>query len=142
MGNSLMSYRAVIGLFYNRCQKYSRPCKVSIFILFPIFSILFALRRLIMKALIFCNANFHFLLIAQMLVSALLLMCGDVESNPCPEHCISVIHSNIRSIHNKLEFIKNNFLDYNILCFTETHLDANIDSNSLLLSNDFDLPYR
>ena len=54
----------------------------------------------------------------------------------------SVIHSNIRSIRNKLEFIKNNFLDYNILCFTETHLDANIDSNALLLSDDFDLPYR
>ena len=81
-----------------------------------------------MKALIFCNANFHFLLIAQILVSALLLMCGDVESNPSPEHCTSIIHSNIRSIRNKLEFILINssllrilrILD-SILCFTETH---------------------
>ena len=29
MGNCLMSYRAEIGLFYNRCQKVGRTCKVS-----------------------------------------------------------------------------------------------------------------
>ena len=70
-------------------------------------------------------------------------MSGDIESNPGPtQHCISIIHSNIRSIRNKLEFIKNNLLDFDILCFTETHLDASIDSNSLSLSNAYDAPYR
>ena len=69
-------------------------------------------------------------------------MCGDIKRNPGPpEHCISIIHSNIRSIRNKLEFIKNNLLDFDVLCFMESHLDANIDSESLLLSDVYDSPY-
>ena len=58
------------------------------------------------------------------------------------EHCISIIHSNIRSIRNKLEFIKNNLLDFDVLCFTESHRDANVDSESLLLPDGYDSPYR
>ena len=70
-------------------------------------------------------------------------MSADVESNPGPiEHCLSIIHSNIRSIRNKLEFIKNNLLDFDVLCFTESHLDASIDSSSLKLSDVYDVPYR
>ena len=76
--------------------------------------------------------------------SILLLMSGDVESTSGPiEHCLSIIHSNIRSIWNKLEFIKNNLLDFDVLCFTESHLDASIDSSSLnILSDVYDVPYR
>ena len=76
-------------------------------------------------------------------LSLLLLVCGDIESNPGPsEHCLSIIHSNIRSIRNKLEFIKNSLLDFDVLCSTESHLDANINTNSLLLSDVYDSPYR
>ena len=74
-------------------------------------------------------------------LSLLLLVCGDIESNPGPsEHCLSIIHSNIRSVRNKLDFIKNNLLDFDALCFTESHLDANINANSL--SDVYDSQYR
>jgi len=35
-----------------------------------------------------------------------------------------LLHQNIRGIRNKLDFIVNNFLDYDILCFTETKLNS------------------
>ena len=56
----------------------------------------------------------------------LLLQAGDVETNPDPEnvHELSILKLNIRSIRNKLDFILDNFSDFNILCFSETHLDA------------------
>ena len=75
----------------------------------------------------------------------LLLQSGDIEQNPGPsnlENCLSICHCNIRSIRNKLDFIKDNFLDFDILCFTETHLNSMVSSQSLHLSNKFSEPYR
>ena len=51
--------------------------------------------------------------------------------NTSSEVCLSILHLNIRSIRNKLEFIRDNFLDYDVLCFTETHLTADIQSDFL-----------
>ena len=73
------------------------------------------------------------------------LEAGDVERNPGPkttEHSLSLIHSNIRSIRNKFDFITEYFLDFDILCFTETHLNVNILSDSIILIDKFDAPYR
>ena len=59
----------------------------------------------------------------------LLLEAGDIEMNPGPNiinNSLSILHSNIRSIRNKLDYITENFLDFDILCFTESHLDANV----------------
>lgn len=67
----------------------------------------------------------------------IVLLSGDVETNPGPV-CnntlgfISLVHLNIRSIRNKLSYIFDNFSDFDILCFTETHLDNQIDDNHLL----------
>ena len=62
---------------------------------------------------------------------------GDVELNPVPtinnEHCLSILHQNIRGIPNKLEYIRDNYLDLDILCFTETKLNFNISDNNLEL---------
>ena len=41
-----------------------------------------------------------------------------------------------------MNFIKEYLLDFDILCFTETHLDASIEDSSLALSDDYCLPYR
>ena len=85
------------------------------------------------------NSHFNFLL------SLLLIIALDIELNPGPQHAIadlSVTHLNIRSIRNKLDYIKDNFLDFNILCFTETHLDNQVSTSDLFLSNSFDEPYR
>ncbi len=60
----------------------------------------------------------------------LLLLAGDIELNPGPTNdsggCLSIMHQNIRSIRNKMDYIKDNFLDFDILCFTETHLSVDI----------------
>ena len=63
----------------------------------------------------------------------LILEAGDVEKNPGPnttEQSLSIIYSNIRSIRNKFDFITEYFLDFDSLCFTETHLVVNISSPS------------
>ena len=74
----------------------------------------------------------------------LLLQAGDIETNPGPEniHDLSIVHLNIKSIRNKTEYITDNLLDFNILCFTETHLDANVSTEMLFLSNAYSTPYR
>ena len=69
----------------------------------------------------------------------------DIEQNPGPSHTLadlSILHLNIRSIRNKIDFIKDNFLDFNILCFSESHLDMQISNDQLFLSDTFDQPYR
>ena len=48
----------------------------------------------------------------------LLLQADDIETNRGPEnaHELSILHLNIRSIRNKLDFILDNFSEFNI-CF-------------------------
>ena len=41
-----------------------------------------------------------------------------------------------------MEIVKNHLLDFDVICFTESHLDASVDSSSLLLSDVYDAPYR
>ncbi len=58
------------------------------------------------------------------------LLSGDIETNPGPsinsDSCLSIIHQNIRSVRNKLEYIQDNYLDFDILCLTETHLSQSL----------------
>jgi len=55
--------------------------------------------------------------------SILLILSGDIEENPGPilghENCLSLLHQHIRGIRNKLDFIVDNFLDYDVVCLTE-----------------------
>ena len=78
----------------------------------------------------FYRKDFPFLLI-------LLLLSGDVERNPGPDindhYDLSVLHLNIRSLRNKLSFIDTFCSDFDILCFTETHLDDSIGNESLTI---------
>ena len=80
------------------------------------------------------------------IVQFLLILSGDVELNPGPnmtlQHStISIFHQNIRSIRNKFDYIKSNFLDYDILCFTESKLSVDIHDNTIMLEG-FDKFYR
>ena len=52
------------------------------------------------------------------------------------------MHLNIRSIRHKLDLITDYLTDMKILCFSETHLDINVPTESLLLSNTYYEPYR
>jgi len=103
--------------------------------------------KLILKsALILAKSfmNFDFFLVLLLLI----LQAGDVEMNPGPvninqhENCLSIIHCNIRSIRQKLDYIRDNFTDFDILCFTETHLDAAVSDEFLSLTDSYDSLYR
>ncbi len=47
--------------------------------------------------------------------------------------CFSVVHLNVRSIRNKMDYIIDNFLDFDVICFTETHLSDNIENTQIIL---------
>lgn len=72
-----------------------------------------------------------------MVARLLLFLAGDVHPNPGPYQelngCFSLIHQNIRSIRNKLDYIKDTFIDFDILSFTETHLSHDISDQYLKL---------
>ena len=63
-----------------------------------------------------------------------LIIAEDVELNPGPgetlvhfeNHCLSNFHGNIRSLRNKADYISNIIEDYDIVFFTETHLDKSV----------------
>ena len=80
-------------------------------------------------------------LTSYILISLLLLYAGDFESNPGPvfdsntknNGCLSIAHLNIRSIRNKLNYVTDHLSDFDIMCFTETHLDGNIANSDLII---------
>ncbi len=89
-----------------------------------------------------CNfINLDYILFILKLIS----LSGDIESNPGPGFenipCLSVIHQNIRSIRNKMDYIKDNYLDFDVLCFTETHLSDTFIDDQLFLDG-FNQIYR
>lgn len=83
--------------------------------------------------------NEQFINLSNILI-LILLLSGDIHENPGPDfdqtdqgNSLSVLHLNVRSIRNKFEFIKDNFSDFDILCFTETHLTNTIMTDDLYL---------
>ena len=74
-----------------------------------------------------------------------LILSNDIELNPGPNnneaHCLSIFHQNMRSMRNKLDYIKDSFLDFDILCFTETHL-TNVILNDSLIFDGFNSIHR
>ena len=66
------------------------------------------------------------------------MICMDKHPNPGPNnadtvHTLDKLHLNTRSIRNKLNYISNLSESYQVLCFSETHLDDTIDSSSLII---------
>ena len=146
MGISIDQYRVSIGLF-QKCIFGSKTLSTIYFNLITIFILIYKLGNFFSRicyythsllTLNFCNFQSLFIILM------VLLQAGDIELNPGPEtiHDLSILHLNIRSIRNKVEYIVDNFLDFQILCFTETHLDANVSTDILFLSSTFSTPYR
>jgi hypothetical protein len=148
MGNDINSWRSSIGLFNGRNVISNGQYKLVISLrdLLHIFMNLFySMHHFTEKCCIVIQnevKSMHFCIILVLL----LLQSGDIEENPGPEnqsqHCLSILHSNIRSIRHKMEFIQNNFSDFDIICFTETHLDAAIPDEHLAISNTLNSFYR
>ncbi len=74
-----------------------------------------------------------------MFSTQLIILSGDIEINPGPivndVSSLSITHQNIRSIRNKMEFIKDTLLDFDILYFSETHLTDAVESTTVKLEN-------
>ena len=143
MGNDISAWRATIGVF-NNCRVFSHKGFKVQFCIMELLLLIYSHLNSIGNAVncffkaSFNNNDFNLILIF------LLLEAGDVESNPGPEnaYCLSLLHCNIRSIRKKLDYIYDFFIDNDILCFTETHLDNLVTNDDILISDKFDCPYR
>ena len=91
------------------------------------------------------KSNYNIIL-SYLLIFSLLIVCGDIESNPGPQgtpvsHENTFFHVNIRSLRNKLNYIIDIVEDFDIIFFTETHLDNSISDGDISLSG-FEVPIR
>ena len=141
MGVDITAYRAAIGIFYAATHISWRLLIISLnYIL--LLQLLCALSSFVFLALRCLTKidQFAFYKIF------LLMICMDINPNPGPNdtnssHTIDIMHLNTHSIRNKLNFISNLSDTYQVVCFSETHLDDIIDSNSLNLEG-FDITLR
>ena len=147
MDSDVSSWRLSIGMFYGKAygmvtKSYTGKISFSFLYLMHIFLNLKQAFWICSSVIYNSINNFE----TAILVWLLIALSGDVELNPGPdnlrEHCASILHCNIRSIRNKIEYIVDNFCDYDCLCFTETHLDDSVDNANILLTNEFSIPYR
>ena len=142
MGNDVVCWRASIGLFYCKTRAISKRFVKTLHFSTCIYELLseinlnITLSTMGILFILSCKtANVHYILY----LMTLLLLSGDIEPNPGPDSsssettlgAISIMHLNIRSLRNKLNFVFDNFCDFDILCFTETHLNDQIDDNHL-----------
>lgn len=146
MGNDTNSWRMSIGLFYTKAYGCITGHKTGKLV-FSFLTVMTLLQSFGINTFLFLKSLLPFLsyLNLLMVISLLITLAGDVESNPGPsnaEHSVSLLHHSSRSIRNKIEYIIDNFLDFDILCFTETHLDNNILTDNLILDIKYDKPYR
>ena len=117
MGNGLEQWRASIGLFNSKCIIKQRV-RVNISMAYHLIYMMCFLKWAVSstsKLLSFvfnqmeCNLFFKIVLILE------LLETGDIEMNPGSNNInnsLSILHSNIRSICNKYDYLNENFLDF------------------------------
>lgn len=76
----------------------------------------------------------HINFFSQFFMFILLLLCGDIELNPGPSivNILNILHLNIRSIRHKLGHLNYFIHDFDILCFTETHLDPSVSNDNII----------
>ena len=141
MGNTIESYRAAIGSFYSVTHRLicRRAPRLKLNLLFNMYCSVNRDFCLLGLSSLVKNDQFKFYKLI------LLLMSMDIHSNPGPDsggiHSLNIVHLNARSIRNKLEFLPNLVESFQIACFTETHLDADVSSSNLILEG-FDEPLR
>lgn len=144
MGNCIEQYRAAIGNIYSACRQVIR---LEIFVFFKLQHIL-SFINMLMRMCSF--SSFHrvygitlYIFLFMYFYSLVLILSGDIETNPGPtnESVVDIIHLNVRSIRNKIDSLNAIVSDFDIACFTETHLDHKISNNDILLDG-FDIIFR
>ena len=140
MGNTIESYRAAIGAFYSVTHKFlgRRSPGFNINARYYAYFTLNAFSLLSMASFVKNDAFKFYRFI-------ILLICMDIQENPGPEshevYSLDIIHLNTRIIRNKIDYLSNLVESCQIACFSETHLDTDIDSNDLKFDG-FDKPIR
>ncbi|VDI64431.1 Hypothetical predicted protein [Mytilus galloprovincialis] len=150
MGNDIVSYRITIGLFYHKtslgCLRKTvyRYCFSLNDMLAELIKMISRFKLSIRNLYRTCSNLIAFYLV----LLCLLLICGDIEPNPGPERTheysektLSIFHCNIRSLRNKLNYIADIIEDYDVVFFTETHLDSNITDYDISIMG-FETPVR
>lgn len=126
MGNSIEQYRTAIGNIYSACRQAIRS---EIFVIFKLQHILSFINMLTRM----CDfSSYHrvygivlYIIFSMYFFALVLILSGDIETNPGPsyESVVELIHLNVRSIRNKIDSLNTIVSDFDIACFTETHLD-------------------
>ena len=148
MGNSIESYRAAIGLFYLKKRNLYRPTDFRADTYQDI--LLTNLRCTFLVVSLFILQSIHpkIDIVFLLFVLQYILIIGNVELNPGPEtyslssapvdnsvisdeKSISICNINIRSVRNKLDFLRHFADEFDILAITESHLDANVRDEDL-----------
>ena len=103
----------------------------SVFLAEYLYFVVCSVRRCIAKLTVLISSNIINLGLILCLITFCLLLFGDIEENPGPvngratstiDTSLSILHLNIRSLRNKIEDIASIVEDFDIVCFTETHL--------------------
>ena len=114
----MVSYRVTLGLFYNKismiCLRKAR--KVPMCLSVCIDTCLLCLRHVMSWCLVIYKSN--------LLLFSLLIVCGDIELYPSPdgtpvshENTLAIVHANIRSLRNKLNYVIDIVEDFDIIFF-------------------------
>ena len=154
MGIDVKTWRSTIGKFYSKTETLRITFTYVDYWLSEFLKRIFYSSAKIMKmtsAHIRSLSKSIFNLEFSLVVFLLVLLSGDVSENPGPENSktssqtsnsLSSLHLNIWSIRNKLEYINENLIDFNVLCFTETHLDVDVNNEDIFIEGFNLVPYR
>ena len=105
---------------------------------------------IIRKGMLLSRTNFVMMSNIMLMFLLLLFLAGDVEKNPGPmgtpvsetnNKSLTIFHSNIRSLRNKINYISDIIEDFDIVFFTETHLDYLIPNVNIKCEG-FETPIR
>ena len=130
MGNDLLSYRAAIGLFY--IKVYSRIFKKYKFTLFDLSTLFHWFKTCAVSILALTSSDIYRVFVPACLIYILLLISG-IEPHPGPNDALAIFQLNIRSLRNKISYLSTLASEYDIICITETHLDASVPNSDLLI---------
>ena len=129
--SDITSHRVVIGLFYHKISgsSFRKTSKVSMSLNDIIDFILNCMYVIIRKGMLLSRTNFVMMSNIMLMYLLLLFLAGDIEKNPGPmgtpvsennNKSLTIFHSNIRSLRNKINYITDIIEDFDIVFFTET----------------------
>ena len=74
----------------------------------------------------------------------LLILCGDIELNPGPQgsHSLDYVHLNVNGLKEKLDIVISHLASYDVVCFTESHLNPLVESDDLRIPGFHDIKRR